>query len=193
MADRRATLHGEPWQLAEAADVEGLLDQVLDLLALPGEARARVVGSLEADPCRFEVQAGSEIEAVVRKLDASPDVTRLGVTLTAGLVWVVRLDWRRLIAHEWTHVIRWRLGTPRSSEAEARWVEDAVGRRLKVDFPKGLRVRLTDRGMGLARTLVPRSGVVVGYSRDLEAVRIRWDGKQTIEPWRPGHVRREGR
>ena len=56
--------------------------------------------------------------------------------------------------------------------------------RMRADFPIGTRVRLTEDGK---RQTLPnqkaRTGRVVGYSRDYEALRIIWDGHKTAQTW----------
>ena len=53
--------------------------------------------------------------------------------------------------------------------------------RMRADFPIGTRVRLSEEGMRWNKK--DRTGRVVGYSRDYEALRIIWDGHKTAQTW----------
>ena len=50
------------------------------------------------------------------------------------------------------------------------------------DFPKGMRVRLSEAGKEALNVLGNRSGVVVGLSRS-SYVRVRWDGNSEPNMW----------
>ncbi len=54
---------------------------------------------------------------------------------------------------------------------------------LQQSFPIGTRVRLNEAGQGQVTKRWLRFGVIEGYSRDGEAVWIRWDGNATRQLW----------
>lgn len=117
-------LVGPPEAVQQAPDVEALLPRVLDAMGLSPLEHLDVCRYLQAHPCTIEQRPGLEIaEAIVRSGRACPNGAR-GVTLAASRVWVVRLDWPGLLAHELTHVVRLILGGA-EDEREARRVGDA--------------------------------------------------------------------
>ena len=115
-------LVGEPDEIAGAVDVDALLDRVLDTLATPSVDREAVHTTLRRDPCRIRVASGKDVRAVIEHTGTACEP--LGVCLSPRQIWVVRLDWPGLLAHEITHVVQ-RLLRQHPGEAEAARVADA--------------------------------------------------------------------
>lgn len=118
-------LAADPDELAGAVDVEALLPTVYDAMGLSVDEVDQVEAALEAAPCVIEVRAGLDLDVVRSRLGGGTCGTAKGLTLSPTRVWVVRLDWPGLLAHELAHVVRLILGGGRN-ELEARRVEDAV-------------------------------------------------------------------
>jgi hypothetical protein len=54
---------------------------------------------------------------------------------------------------------------------------------VRQQLRKGIRVRLNEAGMQQTNVLKNRSGVIVGFTRDRQACRVRWDGRRVAQPW----------
>lgn len=126
-------LEAEPGELETAVDVEALLtdvalalteDETGDAVAHATTSLGTVYRALAAEPCRIKVAPGREIAAIAQALGAG--CSDRGLFAPPRLILVIRLDWRRLLAHELAHLVRHLLGGL-GSEREAQSVEDAVG------------------------------------------------------------------
>lgn len=117
-------LVGPPDEVGRAGDVDALLRRVLEAMACSPLETVDVLRYLERHPCTIEVRSGADIAAAIVQAGlACPNGAR-GVTLSASRIWVLRLDWPGLLAHELSHVVRRILGGP-EDEREARRVADA--------------------------------------------------------------------